>query len=160
MSKNSNYIIAASVIYDLPIDELKCIKLFLDNIHETGVKLNKSHEWEFFVKDKIKQGMKVVFQYLGDTEKTELDEYGVYYPEMIFEVFLGFKEIGNTLYHIGELLTPSTESLIDRYENNPDFIFTELDWKTTKEEAIKFFLEEECKYDFVEDIPQTIPNAN
>lgn len=71
MSNNSNYIIAASVIYDLPIDELKCVKAFLDNIHETGIKLNKSYEWEFFVKNKIEQGMKVVFQYLGDTEKTE-----------------------------------------------------------------------------------------
>ncbi len=149
MSKNNNYIIMTSVIYDLPIDELKCVKSFLDNIHETGVRLKKSHEWEFFVKDKIEQGMKVVFQYLGDTEKTELDKYGVYYPEMIYEVFLGFKEMGNVLYHIGELLTPNIESLIDRYENNPDFIFTELDWKTTKEEAINFFLEEECKYDFV-----------
>lgn len=148
MNEKPTYRISCSIIYDLPISELECTKEFLANLHETSIKLNKTPEWEPFVKDKIEQGMKVVFQYLGDTERTELDEYGVYYPEMIFEAFLGFKEIGNNLYHIGDFVAQSTEAVCSRYEDNPDFIFTELDWKTTKEEAVKGYLEEEKEYDF------------
>ena len=141
--------ISTAVTYELPITEYACVKKFLSEIHKISQTLKKSDYWEQLVTIFIRNGLKVVFVHLWNTE----DQYfeGVHYKEeMVFEAFLGFNNLGMELYSMGEFAIESVEALCEKYEQNPDFIFTELDWDSTKEDIINEFLCDLKKYDFLD----------
>lgn len=142
--------ITTSITYKLPILDYDFVKNILSEINETSQKLGKSEYWVPFIKGQINDGLKIVFLHLWNTEEQWFD--GVHYKEeMVFETFIGFDSIGMDLYSMGEFIVKNVESLCEKYENNPDFIFKELDWNEPKEEIIKTLISELMKGDFVED---------
>lgn len=142
--------ITTSITYKLPILDYDFVKNILSEINETSQKLGKSEYWVPFIKGQINDGLKIVFLHLWNTEEQWFD--GVYYKEeMVFETFIGFDSIGMDLYSMGEFIVKNVESLCEKYENNPDFIFKELDWNEPKEEIIKTLISELMKGDFVKD---------
>ena len=142
--------ITTSITYKLPILDYDFVKNILSEINETSQKLGKSEYWVPFIKGQINNGLKIVFLHLWNTEEQWFD--GVHYKEeMVFETFIGFDSIGMDLYSMGEFIVKNVKSLCEKYENNPDFIFKELDWNEPKEEIIKTLISELMKGDFVED---------
>ena len=141
--------ITTAITYELPIKDLDYVKEFMSNLHETSKELKKSFYWEYYVKHMIELGLKVVFIHLWNTEDTCVDKIH-YKEEMVFEAFIGFGTIGSELYSMGEFAMKNVDSLCKRYENNPDFIFTQLDWNAPKDVIIKEFLDELKKSDFIE----------
>ena len=55
------------------------------------------------------------------------------------------------MYSLGDFGIDSVEALCQKYEKNPDFIFTDLDWDAPKEEIIKEIVFELKEYDYLED---------
>lgn len=142
--------ITTSITYELPIKDFKCAKEFLSEINKISQSMEKGDYWAFFAESYINNGLKVVFIHLWNTEDQWFE--GMHYKEeMVFEAFIGFNHIGMPMYSMGEFLVKDTESLCEKYEKNPDFIFTQLDWDVPKEEIIKDFVSELKEYDFVEE---------
>ena len=112
--------------------------------------MGKSEYWALKATSLINSGLKVVFVHLWNTKDPWFD--GVHYEEeMVFEAFIGFNEIGMTLYSMGEFSVKDIESLVEKYEKNPDFIFTQLDWDAPKESIINDFISELKEYDYIEE---------
>lgn len=142
--------ITTSITYELPIKEFTFVKTILAELNETSRRLGKSRYWKLFIENKIKNGLKVVFLHLWNTEEQWFD--GLHYKEeMVFGTFIGFDSIGMNLYSMGEFAIESIDALCEKYENNPEFIFTQLDWDASKEEIIKDLITELMEGDFVEE---------
>lgn len=141
--------ISETVTYKLPIADFDCTKDFLSNLEEKSKKLNKNYMWKDFVEGWIKEGLEVVFIHVWDTDEQMFDGFHCK-KEMVFKVYLGFSSVGHELYPVGLYGTESIDSLCKAYENNPDFVFEQLDWDAPKEEIIKDFLDDLLKGDFVE----------
>ena len=142
--------ITTSITYEFPIKDFDCAKAFLSEIHELSQRLGKSEYWALKATSLINSGLKVVFVHLWNTKDQWFD--GVHYEEeMVFEAFIGFNEIGMTLYSMGEFSVKDIESLVEKYEKNPDFIFTQLDWDAPKESIINDFISELKEYDYIEE---------
>lgn len=143
--------ITTSITYELPIKDFDCARTFLLEIHELSQSLHKSAYWEFLATGLIENGLKVVFIHLWNTEEQWFE--GIHYKEeMVFEAFIGFNNIGMGLYSMGEFTAPNIDELCERYEKNPDFIFTHLDWDTPKELIISDFIAELKEYECIEDL--------
>ena len=141
--------ITTSITYKLPIKDFDCTKTFLSEVEEISRQLKKSDFWVPTVVDMINNGLKIVFIHLWNTDEQWFD--GKHYKkEMVFETFIGFDEIGMSLHSMGEFAIKSIEVLLEKYKNNPDFIFTQLDWDAPKETIIEEFLEELKEYDYIE----------
>ena len=137
-----------AITYALSIKNFECVKKFLLEIHELSSNMKKNDFWEPHVRDIINCGLKVTFIHLWDTKEQWFD--GVHYEkEMVFEVFIGFNVIGMTMYSMGTCSFRNIETLSNKYERNPDFIFNELDWDAKKEDVVNDFLSELKEYDFV-----------
>lgn len=142
--------ITTAITYKMDIQELDYVKEFLSNLANIKKELNKGDFWESFVKHQIKSGLQVVFIHLWNTKEQYFD--GMHYKsEMVFEVYVGFNDFGMELYSAGVTGFDSIDKLCEKYESNPDFIFTELDWVNTKDVIIKDFLEDLKKGDIVID---------
>ena len=142
--------LTTAITYKLPINEFDYVKEILSEIPELSKNLKKSDYWVPFIKGVINNGLRVVFLHLWNTEEQWHD--GLHYKEeMVFEAFIGFDEFGMDLYSMGEFLVENADILCEKYENNPDFIFTQLDWDSPKEEIIKELISDLMKGDFAED---------
>lgn len=143
--------ITSTLTCELPIIDSDCAKSFLSEIHGLSQRLQKSPYWESNAISIVKNGLKVVFVHLWNTEEQWFD--GAHYEEkMVFEAFIGFNTIGMTLYSMGEFTVKSMDALLEKYEKNPDFIFTDLDWDISKEDVLKDFILELQEYDYIEEV--------
>jgi len=140
-----------SVTYNLPINDFDCAKNVLSELHELRKKMKKSEFWEHFIMHQIKNcGLRIVFIHLWNTDDQWFD--GQHYEEeMVFETFIGFNSIGTDLYSMGELAVKDVDILCEKYEKNPDFIFTQLDWDAPKEEVIRWLISDLMEGDFATD---------
>lgn len=143
------YSITTAIIYEIPIMDYDCVKKFIAEAETYAKEHNKNDMWLQKSLDTIKSGLKVMFLYVWDTEEQDFD--GVHYDnQMVFQTYLSFNSIDYEMYPMGEFCAENIESLCERYENNPDFIFKELDWNAPKEKIIEKFLNDLKRYDFVE----------
>ena len=144
--------ITTSVTYELPIKDLECVKEFVADIPNLKEKYNKNDEWEIYAKKQIEIGLKVVFVKLWDLEEQWFE--GLHFSAAIaIEAFIGYKMIGSELYSMGDFAVRDIETLCNRYENEPDFVFEKLDWKSPKEVVIKEFLNDLLEMEIVEATP-------
>ena len=141
--------ITTAITYELPIKEFDCVKKFLSELDEISQQLQKSPYWAAYAAHAINSGLKVVFLHLWTNEEQWVDGFH-YSKQMVFEAFIGFYNIGSEMYSIGEFGVDSVEALCKKYEENPDFIFTDLDWDAPKEEIIDEIVSELKKYDYIE----------
>ena len=139
--------ITTAVIYKIPIMNYNCIKKFIAEAETYAKEHNKSDMWLQKSLDTIKSGLKVTFLHVWDTEEQIFD--GVHYDKQrVFQAYLSFNSIDYEMYPMGDFCAKSVEELCRRYEDNPNFIFYELDWDAPKEKIIEEFLDDLKKYDF------------
>lgn len=141
--------ITTAIVYEIPIIEFECVKKFIAEAEEYSKEHNKSDFWLAMTLSVVNRGLKVMFLHVWDTDEQIFDGYH-YDKEMVFQAYLSFNSIDFEMYPMGEFCTKDVNSLIKRYENNPDFIFTQLDWDAPKEKIIEEFLNDLKKYDFVD----------
>ncbi|MEE1255587.1 MAG: hypothetical protein UHN47_03625 [Lachnospiraceae bacterium] len=140
--------ITTAIIYQIPILEYTCVKKFIAEAESYAKEHNKDAGWLHTSVNTVKSGLKVMFLHIWDTE--EQDFGGVHYDkEMVFQAYLSFNTTNYEMYPMGEFCIKDINSLITKYENNPDFIFSQLDWEASKEEIIEGFLDDLKKYDYI-----------
>lgn len=120
--------INASITYPLLIEKSDYTKDILSHLMETDA-----------IKNKEIQYLRVVFMHISNTDSYHIGELH-FNSQMIFEVFLGFNPLGMNLYSIGCLVAEDIVDLCQKYESDPDFIFTQLEWDSKKEKVIKGFI--------------------
>lgn len=141
--------ITEAIIYEIPILEYECVKKFISEAEEYAKEHNKGLGWTEITLNTIKQGLKVMFLHVWDVEGQIIDKIH-YKKQIVFQAYLSFNTIDYEMYPMGEFCVRNIEQLTQRYENNPDFIFEELDWKSSKEKIIEEFIEDLKKYDLVD----------
>lgn len=139
--------ITSAIIYPISILEYNCVKKFINGAETYAQKHNKSHEWLSKSLDTVDKGLKVTFIHVWDVDEQVFD--GIHYDkEMVFQAYLSFNTLEYEMYPMGEFCAKDIDALMSRYENNPDFIFTQLDWDASKEEIIEEFLNDLKNYDY------------
>lgn len=141
--------ITEAIIYKIPILEYECVKRFISEAEEYAKKHHKGLGWTEITLNTIKQGLKVMFLHVWDVEEQIIDKIHCK-KQMVFQAYLSFNTIDYEMYPMGEFCVRNIEQLTERYENNPDFIFEELDWNASKEKIIEEFIEDLKKYDLVD----------
>lgn len=122
--------VTTAVIYQIPILQFDCVKKFINEAVAYSKKYNKGTEWVKTVLHDIRCGLKVTFIHVWDTDN----------KDMVFQTYLGFYTIDSEMYPMGEFCVKDVNALQVKYESNPDFIFEQLDWDSSKEEIIEEFL--------------------
>ncbi len=151
VSEFMNKQITTAIIYEIPIIEYECVKKFIAEAESYAKEYNKNDMWLHQSLTAVNQGLKVMFLHVWDVEEQIFD--GMHYDkQMVFQAYLSFNTIDYEMYPMGEFCAKNIESLTERYENNPDFIFSQLDWDAPKEEIIEGFLDDlkkyDCEYDY------------
>lgn len=141
--------ITTAIIYEIPITEYECVKRFIAEAESFSKEHNKDDMWLRKSLSAINQGLKVMFLHVWDTDEQDFNGYH-FTKKMVFQAYLSFNSIDYEMYPMGEFCVDNIEALTERYENNPDFIFNQLDWDAPKEKIIEEFLDDLKKYNFVD----------